>query len=456
MMRVWDRWRRVFAREPDPMGLNEILAQLDPQVDLPERQERLVQLLRWLFQGGSSQIEARFRFFFRALSQQAEWQKNLAQVLDRTIRECDWLRFYSEVGLTIEHGPWADLANRTLGQFLPVGNRHDFYYVVAEAWGAPEAREALGRLSGPTLNQIGELLAILLPAETWALLEEKRRDAIFYLATHIAHYGLSSSIQRRVPNPYRIAQSPFYRLSQNLEELPSADAKEFLSAAREELRAVYDHLDQNGVSVDIVNRLETTLALISRLEVLIALRASVPAEKPQKVREFLVSLATAIEQSTSISGYLARHFYLLARKIVERNGHSGEHYIARNSPELRSLFYSSIGGGVIVVGMTIFKILFLHRNPPLLIMALGLWTIYAGGFLMMQFTGTTLATKIPSFTASRLAGYLKTTRQVDEAGFRLDVRQVLKSQSLALVGNFVGVIPVTLLVDWLLRKSFGG
>ena len=95
--------------------------------------------------------------------------------------------------------------------------------------------------------------------------------------------------------------------------------------------------------------------------------------------------------------------------------------------------------------MTILKTGLIRSAPAPLFLATGVWIIYSAGFLTMQFTGFTLATKIPSFTASRLANLLKTVRKLNADDFRNEVRLVVKSQALAFLGNLLGVIPLSLI-----------
>ncbi|RYZ83602.1 MAG: hypothetical protein EOP06_19665, partial [Proteobacteria bacterium] len=278
----------------------------------------------------------------------------------------------------------------------------------------------------------------------------------FHLATHIAHYGLSSGIQRRVGSPHVISSSPFFAITAAIRDDDVSQPLGVLNACESELASVYDHLENSGVSVDVVNRLETMEELLTRLRHL--LKSALPLKNEER---FLVQLhllqdiAESNIRAKAVWGHLRRHFYLLSRKVVERNGLSGDHYIARSGSEMRKLFRSAIGGGCIVVVMTILKTLYVHSDPPPLILALGIFVIYSAGFLGMQFSGATLATKIPSFTASKLASFLNRKSSVDVEGLGAEVRQVLKSQGVALLGNLTGVIPLALFVNLVLQFVSG-
>lgn len=447
--------RRIFQRGSDPkLSVNEVLLQFTPTMDLSERMESLRRLLNWLGAGGSRQIEVRLRFFLHALAASPERMELFAKAFDRTVRECSFFLFFTEVGLNVEHGLWGDIAGRFLMKFISRGERHDFIQIIIQGFKNAEIVDALGGISPDLVKTAFAMLDSCLTKPTVELLALQRREAGFHLATHVAHYGLSSAIQRRVKSPNAISGSPFFAITAAIRDEDVQKPLAIIDDCERELASVYDHLENSGVSVDVVNRLETMAELLTRLRHL--LNTSLPNGSEKRAAanfQLLREIAAANLRARAVLGHLGRHFYLLSRKVVERNGQSGEHYIARNAREMRWLFRSAIGGGFIVVGMTIFKTLLIQTDPAPLFLALGIWIIYSAGFLGMQFSGATLATKIPSFTASKLASFLNRKASVDVKGLGAEVRQVLKSQAVALLGNICGVIPFALLVNFVLKQT---
>lgn len=449
--------RRIFNRGSDPkLSVNEVLLQFTPAMDLSERMESLRRLLSWLGAGGSHQLEVRLRFLLQVLAASPELRKQFAQAFDRTVRECSFFLFFTEVGLNVEHGLWGDIAGRLLAKVLARGDRHDFIQIIIQGFKNVEIVSALAMISPELVHATAAMLESCLTQPTRELLGRQRREAEFHLATHIAHYGLSSAIQRRVKNPHAISDSPFFAMTTAIREEDVRRPLAVLDDCERELASVYENLESNGVSVDVVNRLETIAELLTRLRNLLNTSLS-PANGEGAAANFrlLCEIAEANLRARAVLGHLGRHFYLLSRKVVERNGRSGEHYIARSGSEMRWLFRSAIGGGFIVVAMTLLKTLFIHADPAPLFLAIGIWIIYTAGFLSMQFSGATLATKIPSFTASKLASFLNRKTNVDVEGLRQEVRQVLKSQAVALFGNICGVVPLALLVNYLLQITVG-
>jgi site-specific recombinase len=445
--------KRLFQRGSDlKLSVNEVLLHFTPEMDLSERMESLRRLLGWLGAGGPQQLKVRLRFLLNTLAGSPARKEQFAKALDRTVRECSFFLFFTEVGLNVEHGLWGDIAGRIMAKFLARGNRHDFIQIISPSFKNADLVNALATIPPELVQATETLLESCLTAPTFAHLARQRREAEFHLATHIAHYGLSSAIQRRVKNPNVISVSPFFAITAAIRETDVQRPLAVLEDCESELASVYDNLENSGVSVDVVNRLETTDELLTRLRNLLnTSRLSIDEKAGITNFQLLRDIAGANLRAREVLGHLGRHFYLLSRKVVERNGQSGEHYIARSGGEMRWLLRSAVGGGFIVVAMTLFKTLFIHTNPPPLFLALGIWIIYSAGFLAMQFTGATLATKIPSFTASKLASFLNRKASVDVEGLRQEVRQVLKSQAVALFGNICGVIPMALLVNYILK-----
>lgn len=447
----FNQFQKIFSNAPDIIGLNTLLQQFEPDLALPERMDLVRQLFYWLLGNDPDQVDARFRYLFKILNAHPEWNSNLASSVNRTLNECRTFRLFTEIGVKVDAGLWGDIATRLLAKVIGPGDRHDIAQIFLETFTTDHCREALKSLSPELVEPIYVWFERAMSGSVKEKLTAERKDAIYFLVAHIAHYGLSSAMQRRVARPYDITNSPFFLLRDAIRHLDKEQANHTLKLCEDEVSSVYSHLDLNGVSVDVVNRLDTIGALLHRVRVLLNLQSPTP----QVVHQFTIEVVNAQKRGRSVLGYIHRNFYLLSRKVVERNGHSGVHYIAHSKSELNIMFWSALGGGLIVVGMTIFKIMLMNTHPAPIFLATGIWVIYSIGFLSMQFTGSTLATKIPSFTASRLAGILRSTKQINHSAFRKEVRSTLKSQLIALLGNFCGVIPFALLLDQIFRYLFG-
>ncbi|WP_425476308.1 hypothetical protein [Paraflavitalea speifideaquila] len=83
---------------------------------------------------------------------------------------------------------------------------------------------------------------------------------------------------------------------------------------------------------------------------------------------------------------------------------------------------------------------------------------YSIGFVAIEETHTTLATKQPAFTASAVAGSLD-TRKADNTpnlyNLAVTISKVSRSQIASFIGNLIIVWPVTFLLAWLYDICFG-
>jgi site-specific recombinase len=148
---------------------------------------------------------------------------------------------------------------------------------------------------------------------------------------------------------------------------------------------------------------------------------------------------------------------LIAKKIAENSAETGEHYIAKTPRDEADLFRSAVGGGAITAVTTIFKFLIASLpGSPFILSIIGSIN-YSVSFVVIQLQGYSLATKQPAMTAAALADQIEVfddpVRQAssDHEDKALDpmvdeMLSVLRSQTIAVVGNIVAVIPGTFLL----------
>ena len=147
---------------------------------------------------------------------------------------------------------------------------------------------------------------------------------------------------------------------------------------------------------------------------------------------------------------------LLARKVIERAGKTGEHYVTSARKEYWKMLRSAWGGGFLTVGTIVMKFLVKWQHFAPFIDGLMSSIDYAGSFVVMQLLGFTLATKQPSMTAASLAGTIR-----DRAGpGQLDalmplIARIARSQFAAAIGNVSAVIVTALGTDFIIQRVKG-
>jgi site-specific recombinase len=121
------------------------------------------------------------------------------------------------------------------------------------------------------------------------------------------------------------------------------------------------------------------------------------------------------------------------------------------------MLFSAMKGGLIVCFVALFKnLLSLLRMAPFW-QGLAYSLNYSAGFLLIDRTGSTLATKQPAYTANSVAGSIQKGRGGTDAmqGLVETVVSVSRSQFASFLGNLVVVFPGTYLLAWALDMLFG-
>jgi site-specific recombinase len=163
-------------------------------------------------------------------------------------------------------------------------------------------------------------------------------------------------------------------------------------------------------------------------------------------------LTEAHNTKYEVGGLLRDNIDLLARNVTENASRTGEHYIAERRADLRSMFASSAGAGIIIGCMAIVKILISYLQRAPLIEALLYSVNYSLGFMLVHVLHFTIATKQPAMTAAKIASALHDSsqggsrRQVDVDSMAALVTKVFRTQIVAVLGNLATVMPIAYLL----------
>jgi site-specific recombinase len=142
----------------------------------------------------------------------------------------------------------------------------------------------------------------------------------------------------------------------------------------------------------------------------------------------------------SLASLLRENLNLIARKMVERAGHSGEHYIAHNRYEYRHMWLAALGGGLLTVITAAVKLRIYEAHSPPFVEGFAAGTNYAVSFIFLQILGLVLATKQPAATAATFAGIIRENRGVEREDKLTDfVSRITSTQLAAAIGNVAAV-----------------
>jgi site-specific recombinase len=449
----------------DLRALHRWLSTLEGMPSVETAQTALETGARWLRTPGAL-IEAepalvvRLRLLVEILEDVPRWRELLAAQIG-TLLKTGQLMPALESGLPNDRGLGAESADRLARRFLPAADDlHDLGALVSRMF--PKRRDAQA-LSAIPDELAARLAHIIRDGNRTALApcEQAILDAIALVATRTSALGLSREIRQRSPD-VPLAASPFFLLPRLCDALftgiGSANAcRDQIAACREALEAVRAHLDEFGVSVDVVYRLEVIALNLDRLADLLDISvAADPDVRGAAGMKLLARIATARIRDRSVREMLRTNTTLLARKVIEHAGQTGEHYITATPRQWLRMLGSAAGGGFLTGFTIILKYLILWGSFPLFVEGTLASINYAGSFLAMQLFGFTLATKQPSMIAAALAGSLRGSGDNPELdGLVTQIARICRSQLAAALGNVGMVIPTSIAFHLLLMHFKG-
>jgi site-specific recombinase len=461
--------------------LHKLLVAIEPRDSLEERLSALEKLAKWT--RDRAQVPApkdapkepipqlpRLRLLVRVLREVPAFRSDVARVVTSVLAQTTGLHLFSRMGLPSDRGLFGETVDRVSRRLLPAPvDENDLGQLVARMF--PGKREPMW-LRAIDASMAAELLEVLSAADpdTFAPVRGSMADALALLATRVSALGLSDDIRARSPN-VTLQERPFFRLPRTCDELvatPREAAHELrqerASACKKDIDdcraivvAVLQALETRGVSVDVVYRVELITKSLDRMEQLIGQLARDPeAAADDSAPKLLARLVEDKLRDRNLVEIARTNLRLLARKIIERAGTTGEHYITVTRAEYRMMLVSAGGGGVLTTGTAALKFLIAAAKfAPFVEGALAAMN-YAGSFIMMQLLGMTLATKQPSMTAAALAGAL---RQSDEhhdiSELTTTIARITRSQFAAALGNLGMVIPACFGFDFAYQHVYG-
>lgn len=448
--------------------LPTLLSEADPNALLEVRLDWIGELVEWIRLPASPEAasnkesniqNARLKFLFLWLSRNPEIELKVRDLLSRTLLETSALPLFAYLGVNQEKGFAAELLDRMSKAILPrVPDSQDLGEIMAWIFNQEGDAYWILALSPELVNSIWTFITYDKRQQIEAHLHRAMVEALPLLALHAGSLGLSRDM-REIHLEEQLSYSPFMKLSQNIlaGEVPDVKFKKDVEECRIRLKEILEGMEVTGVSVAMIHRVEVIGEILDRLDVLYGILHQTDATlRKQQIVHLVADLAQKRLDANKVSTLIDSKVHLLSRKIVERAGASGEHYITTNSKEYVGMLKSAAGGGVVTAGTTIVKFIVTSLPSPLFFYGLMSWINYAGSFLFMQAFHMSLASKQPSMTASALANkliHLKSKEGLFE--FVQEVMRITRSQFAATVGNLGMVVPVAFLLDYIFFQIVG-
>jgi len=278
--------------------------------------------------------------------------------------------------------------------------------------------------------------------------------AIRMLAVRAASIGLLRGILQAMPQRCA-SESPVMNLvdaAERFAQFPNGAARDALRICVLECQSAavtaFSRLEQSGVSSDLVFRLDLQLAQMQRMDALLRMHAG-----ELDPRRFAAMLAGSFAEERGLHHLVRSSVNRVARQIVTHTGRSGEHYIADSPKEWWRMGYGALGAGAITAFTALFKYVFAAIALAPLWIGIAHSLNYAASFVLMQFLGWMLASKMPSMTAAALSAAMER-----DDGMRSEIELVsaiTRTQAIVTIANLLGAIPAAIVIDTLMQWTIG-
>lgn len=301
-------------------------------------------------------------------------------------------------------------------------------------------------------------------------------NSIIVLSQRVGSLGIENEILSKLPeleefdSPFMVQNRDLFDYldqAQNNQDFDrtdqNADYKQILvmlSQCTEFGQIIRKNKRKFGADLHLTYLLTRLSQNIDRLRMLLKLVVSSEEKKPFGVEIALFrKLVLAENKKNSLREHFENNIQSLAFQITEHTGKTGEHYIANTPKEWWKMLLASMGGGLIVGFLTIIKVLIYYLRLPLFGEAALYSMNYSLGFIGIHVSHSTLATKQPAMTASKLAAALDEKAKTKSESLKNLAEVIVKlsrSQFIAFVGNVVIAFPVAFLIAWIYHYSTGG
>ncbi|MBG7618846.1 preprotein translocase subunit TatB [Herbaspirillum sp. AP02] len=478
MLVVWRRMRhgmqaRYMDRQDVGRQLEVLMRRIDPAASWHERANWMIDVAEWLRHRPAVSLldrqswhkvrRQRLAIMLDWLDQHRDVRREVQKALQKTLREANGPELFSTTGLPHEPGFFGELSERLARLVLP---RHlsptDLSSLFTAMFPDPEDAAWLVELDNDLLVRLWKLMADDgISHMYWQQIEE----AVTYLTMTVVADGISPAFRQRLEPKMPMRATPFLALRHEMEtwlrsqpgDLGALRSVRMLVAVcHAQTDRIYAHLDEYGVSVSLVYRVERMRAHLQRIGRLIDVRSGVPgpAISPAvpglaakagagRMQLLLCDLISAHHHRDSVRGLMRRSFALLARKMVERNADHREQAIARDGTGYRKVMRAGLIGGAVIAGTALVKTSLSSLGVGHFVDGALASLNYAASFLLIAALGGVLATRQPAVTAPALASRMG---ELDGQGMReliAESGQLLRSQSAGIFGNLLAVVPVT-------------
>ena len=449
------------------VDLSFLLSTAAQQKTLNDQLQWMSDFINWVKSPANQETESivdlpstRIKFLLSVLDRNEVWKKDFVLICQSILLQTSVFELLSETNLSQSSGFFSDLFERLLLKVLPQPQfdsnlNHYFTNLFTDESDA----QWILKLEEARIQSLMQLLSM----ENRTHYENDFLNAIRYMSVQIQAIGLLPDIRKRMDAFQSIQEVPFYSFQDQIhilidyhEQKKSFEfnrqmlfVKKQILECQVQIEQVYFHMNENGVSVQIVFMLEKMKSYFARIQNLLEI-LDFRFQDVRSLQELLSILIQESHQRKDIGPLFSQMTDLLSQRIAERNAETGTHYITKTRSEYWEMFQHAAGGGV-VTAVTVYLKTFLSYLSLSGFFAGFLASLnYSVSFVFIQLAGFTLATKQPAMTAPALAAQMKNVESLEARENLInEIVCLIRSQMAGVLGNILLVIPTAFLVSFL-------
>ncbi|WP_165836265.1 site-specific recombinase [Taibaiella soli] len=446
----------------DNTKIGIVLQEIQTNTDSNRHNELFRNLVQSLRQRGLPGVTDGVNYIADRLENESHLREAFSKMLNTLLNQRDCHTLFTQSGIPTGSGFSAQFFRQLKHRILPpLADKRSLNYLLQKAfykkndyrWVQQVPDEVWMRL----FNNIQiEVYAPNTPLRTYL------NNALTILSYRVSSLGMEDDINKRFLSDQNL-QSPFLEqnnLTLQFTQLDNSATEAYrimlsdniinkLNECEAVLKEIKANSHRFGTSLEQTYLLGRTRQQVQRMRYIVYLLSSHDdhQEELKTTVQFFKEIIEAENRRHNIFDLLQQNIGMLAYQIAEHKGNTGEHYITITRREYVTFFNTAMGGGAIISVIAMFKTL-LHHVPFAPFWEYFMYGLnYAIGFVLLQVTHTTLATKQPAMTASTLASYL------DERKYKNPLENVAqsfvlawRSQTASFVGNLIIVFPLSYLL----------
>ncbi|MBM3415633.1 MAG: hypothetical protein FJY20_04125 [Bacteroidetes bacterium] len=391
---------------------------------------------------------------------------NMQHALLSQINNTDLTAAITESGIPLARGFWQELSNRLKHKILPpLMDEDDFLYVINQVFYRKSDFKWVEAVSRQAWMGFFEAAGFDFGM---ANVEFKKEllQAMKILSFQVAQLGLEKMVLDYLPKEQQHNDTPFVIQNYKVHDLEkllldnttehevkaaSFQLKNDIENCYELISHIRESHSEKGASIQQTYILLILSNRLQRMQLITDVLDTDTTFDTGRFVDIFTMLVRNEKRKNSIREFLSQGVGYLAYQIAEHKGSKGHKYITETRKEFYRMIYSAMWGGLIISFVAIVKNLIgklkLAPFPAGFLFSVN----YSAGFILIEETGSTLATKQPAFTASAVASSLDTKKnegEPDIEGLAAMVAKVSRSQIASFLGNLIIVFPLTFLLAW--------